>query len=64
MLRKNGGFGALVAYVSGVERERKSSVLSWQEEEEEEEKTTKDTDESFIFRSEIGIYTGASGVAS
>ena len=38
------------------EREKKSSVLSWQEEEEEEEKTTKDTDESFIFRSEKAIY--------
>ena len=59
-----GVFGASVAFVLWVKERKKSSELSWQEEEEEEEKTTKDTDESFIFRSEIGIYTGASGVAS
>jgi hypothetical protein len=45
-------------------RERKSSVLSWQEEEEEEEKTTKDTDESLKSRSEKALYTAWVGVAS
>ena len=47
-----------------LKERKKSSELSWQEEEEEEEKTTKDTDESFIIRSEIGIYTAGDGVAS